>query len=111
MNYSFTQIDMTKSETQYYASTHPYVEVHLKFPNRDAAYLNHARSSHILRTVEHILKLQKSKLVRIKYPIQLTNFELDFSKPVKLNSLWFYSNIAHFRPHQSQIKNKIIYMF
>ena len=43
------------------------------FQNPDSAWLNHARSCHIFWTVEHILKPEKWKLIRIKFPLQPTN--------------------------------------
>ena len=77
MNYSFTQIDRANPETQHSDTTHlnPYAGIHLKFPNPDSPWLNTARSFYIFWTVKHILKLQKSKLVR-------KNFLLHSARPI-----------------------------
>ena len=109
MSYNFTQTDMANPETQYFYSTHlnPYAEVHLKFPYPDSAYLNPSRF-YMFRTNEDILKLHKSKLVRMKFPIQVTilNYILPSLVSAKLSFIYFYLNIAQLRPQPSQLKNK-----
>ena len=77
MNYTITQTDIANPETQYFDSNrlNPLVYLIKILPSSDSSSSQlKNKINHNFGTTGHRLKIQKAKLVRIKFPIELSNF-------------------------------------